>query len=59
MNENLISIYDVFDEADVCAYCVGESLLNPATLCDTHFWAWSESEAEAELDQSEDYFRLV
>lgn len=32
---------------------------NPSTLCDEHYFEWSQEKGFADLDMSEDYFHLV
>ena len=32
---------------------------SPSTLCDMHYWEWSQEKGFADLDMSEDYFHLV
>ena len=61
LNDNFISLNDVFSDEDNCSQCLyGEfTELDIPTLCWEHYVSMSEKTAEIELAQDEAYFRLV
>ena len=61
LNDNFISIYDVFSDEDNCPNCDNGSydLFDIPALCWEHYVSISEKTAELELAQDEAYFHLV
>jgi len=61
MNDNFMSLHDVFSDEDTCSLCAyGEyTTLDIPTLCWDHYVSLSELTAEQELARDEAYFRLV
>lgn len=61
LNDNFISLNDVFSDEDTCSECLyGEhTILDIPTLCWTHYIELAETTTEEELERDEAYFHLV